>query len=359
MQVRAAAVTAGRQGAGLTQTELARAAGVSQGFVSKIETGQAEVDGPTAARLARALGVPEALLAVSEDELTGEPTATFHRRRRSKVSAVAARRVDALARLTAITAHRLLPDRSGLIDAPADADPAAVAAWVRAQTGVGAGPVKDTTDLAEQLGVVVVRRNLGTEAQDGVSLAQAVGGPVILVTDAIPGDRARLTVGHELGHVLMHRGTRVLDMDSGDVEREATTFATHLLMPPEAARRELDGLHQRAFSRLADLKAEWGVSMGALIEHAKSLGLLDPDTHRRMRITLTQRGWHRREPGETPLETPHMLPSALDDLLDRRGYSEHQVAEHGLMLVEPFRRAYLRHRQPRDVPSRREVGLLS
>lgn len=367
-QVRAAAVTTARQGAGLTQTELAEASGISQGFVSKIENGQAEVDGTVAAALAEALKVPGALLAVGEDELAGEPTVSFHRRRRSKVSAAAARRVDALARLTAITVHRLLPQRSGLVHVPADigsgagpaTDPAAAAAWVRAAAGLGAGPVKDMIDLVEQLGVVVVRRDLGTEAQDGVSLGQAFGGPVVLVSDAISGDRGRLTGGHELGHILLHRGTRVLDMDPDDVEREATRFATHLLMPPEVARRELAGLHPRAFSRLAELKSEWGVSMAALIEHAKSLDLLESDIHRRMRITLSQRGWHRREPGNTPVEAPHVLPATLDDLLDRRGYTEDRLAEQGLMQPESFRRAYLQHRQPRrDAPVEREGGVQS
>lgn len=97
--------------------------------------------------------------------------------------------------------------------------------------------------------------------------------------------------------------------------------------------------------------------MAALIEHAKSLELLDPDTHRRMRITLSQRGWHRREPGDTPVEAPHVLPAALDELLDCRGYTEERLAAHGLMQPEPFRRAYLQHRQPVVAPGGRDGGV--
>jgi transcriptional regulator with XRE-family HTH domain len=50
-----------RRGAGLTQTELAKKAGVSQSAIGMIESGQRKEPHPhTLAKLAKALGVPTA-----------------------------------------------------------------------------------------------------------------------------------------------------------------------------------------------------------------------------------------------------------------------------------------------------------
>lgn len=347
VRVRGWAVTMARQGAGLTQAQLAEAASLSQGFISKVENAQTEVDTSTTARLAETLHVPMALLTVSDGEFTGEASISYHRRRRSKVSALAARRVDALAHLTALTVHRLLADEAPLFHQPLSnppQDPVAAAEWARAASGDGQGPIVNVTRVAEGLGVVVVRRDLGTEAQDGVSLAGAGSPAVTIVDHALPGDRARFTLAHELGHLLLHGGCWALDLDPDEAEREANRFAACLLLPPRAACTHLQGVHPRRFGHLLELKQEWGLSMAAMIEQARILHLIEPEVYRQMRMTLTQRGWHRAEPGDVRPELPRLLPNAIDDYLDRRGFSEEQTAAVALMCLGPFRRAYLTHR---------------
>jgi Zn-dependent peptidase ImmA (M78 family) len=54
-------------------------------------------------------------------------------------------------------------------------------------------------------------------------------------------------------------------------EDQANWFAGDSLAPPEEVRPQLQGLTLRDFSKLAELKLTWGMSMAALIQRAKDL----------------------------------------------------------------------------------------
>lgn len=58
--------------------------------------------------------------------------------------------------------------------------------------------------LLERAGVTVVVRNLGTDAQDAVSMWPPGTSPMILVNTGLSPDRTRFTLAHELGHLIMH-----------------------------------------------------------------------------------------------------------------------------------------------------------
>jgi hypothetical protein len=93
--------------------------------------------------------------------------------------------------------------------------------------------------------------------------------PVILFNTTAPTDRLRLTLAHELAHLVLHADALSVD----DVEAQATAFAGEFLMPAEVIRPALRNLK---IGPLLDLKREYGVSMQALIERAYHLDLLSP-----------------------------------------------------------------------------------
>lgn len=90
--------------------------------------------------------------------------------------------------------------------------------------------------------------------------------------------RRRFTIGHELGHWVLHRGgehslfcrssavqpdEQVEEADSEeipDIEEEASVFAAALLMPAELLRREYE--RDRDFHRLCELFNCSGAAMG-------------------------------------------------------------------------------------------------
>jgi hypothetical protein len=86
--------------------------------------------------------------------------------------------------------------------------------------------------------------------------------------------RRRFTIGHELGHWIMHRDHSQTifcrskavqpdeddDADAPDIEEEASMFAAALLMPAEMLRREYE--RNRDFPHLCELFQASGAAMG-------------------------------------------------------------------------------------------------
>src|SRR5262249_59367200 len=149
------------------------------------------------------------------------------------------------------------------------------------------GPVHTLVRWLEAAGCLVFEEDFGTSRVDGMS--QWVGDhPVILLNGAAPTDRKRLTLAHELGHLVLHS-----QEVTPELEREAVDFAAEFLMPMQVIRPQLRTLKP---GRLHDLKREWGVSMQALIERAYEARLLTPADRKRLYSALGVRDWRLHEP---------------------------------------------------------------
>lgn len=88
--------------------------------------------------------------------------------------------------------------------------------------------------------------------------------------------RQRFTLAHEIGHAVLHRGRKVVDyrktIDAPGVvpeEREANSFASELLMPPDRFKKAWRDRSGNVY-RVA---AYFGVSHAAASFRAKNLGL--------------------------------------------------------------------------------------
>ena len=270
------------------------------------------------------------------------------------MSAASIKRVEGIANLTSLSVTRLLEasEAAGdqlrlreLVAFPLGTDPAEAAAEVRRLADLADGrPLDDAVALVESFGVVVVRRRFSIPngssepvSQDGVSLTAEGRRPVVILSERLPADRERMTVLHEFGHVVMHG----LVAASGDaeIEAEATRFAAELLMPAVIGRDELQGVDETRFARLLELKAKWGMSVGALVEHGLRLGVISPSTHLKMRKRLVQMGWDRVEPGQPKVERPRLLASVVRSLM-ADGWTEEKLAQAALMDERVFRLAY-------------------
>jgi len=348
----AATVTVARQARGWTQAQLAVAAGVSQGYVSKIEKGTLDLEGRHLIDLAKALSCPVELLL---DETLGPDagvSCVHHRRRRSKLTASATRRVESLAQLTSLTVTRLIaglpPEQRIHVTEDLEkleGDPEDVAKALRRATSAPGGALIGLTSYVESLGIVVVRRHLSAQlsdedavaVQDGVSVQGDGRHPVILLNTPLSGDRERFTLAHELGHLLMHGWSVALGDE--DFEREANLFAGALLLPANEVSEVLSGVNSRSLRKLLDLKHEWGVSVGALVERARQLGTVDGETYKTLRIRIVEYGWHRREPGYVATDSPSLLSAVIANYA-KNGATLEEVSKQALMLPECFVEAY-------------------
>lgn len=316
-----------RQARGLTQSELARKAGLTQAFLSKAEAGNTELDGERLDRVAAALRQPPALLCLQADEHSLVSSCAFHRKRGSlPVSKV--RQVHACLDIARVQAEELLRGVSAppvsLPRIPPDEDgvrgPREIARQVRAALDIPAGPVGDLTAAVEGAGVIVLSWDLGLKHGDAVSQWLPGHRPAMLLYRDAPGDRARYSTGHELGHLVMHSGP------VEGQEEQANAFASELLMPAAEMRDELRNLSMPA---LAKLKARWGVSMAALIRRARDLGTISDYRYRELNIELSKAGWRVKEPVDIPGERPRMLADWVA-FLRGQGLGDAEIASRAL-----------------------------
>lgn len=147
-----------------------------------------------------------------------------------------------------------------------------------------AGPIRNLTAAVERAGVCIIPI-VGLDGIDGLS-SWVNGIPVIGISPSMPGDRFRLTLGHEVAHLLFH--TR----PGETTEREANRFANALLFP----RSEFDAqMPDRPLLRdFVSLKSSWGVSVAALVYRAHELDRIDDRRYRALQIQMSK--WRRTEP---------------------------------------------------------------
>jgi Zn-dependent peptidase ImmA (M78 family)/DNA-binding Xre family transcriptional regulator len=376
-----------REAKGWTQRDLAAESGISQAVISKIESGAVDVSTDRLSLLAGVLNCPPSLLCRSSVRVDSANTCLHHRRRRSKLSASATKKIEGIAHLTRVSVEGIFDGIHAQLET--DVDPAEVLAEVRARTGetVDAvaddnaeldaaeefdpsradaaarylrqqwkldGPIENLIGTLEEHGILVVYRSLGSRSQDGVSSwpANLTQPPIIVVNEDLPPDRVRFTVAHELAHLLLHRAP------SENAEKEANRFAGEFLVPEADIVSELTGLTTGDLARLTGLKNEWGASIGMLIQRAKDVGTISDRQFREFRVRLTKLGWDVNEPGNLTPERPTLLAKAIAIGGNDLGLSVDQLAAMALMTPSSFAWHFLRHTQE-DAEPRQVLNLNS
>lgn len=206
-----------------------------------------------------------------------------------------------------VTIRRLESPRS-------HADIDAAAAEVRYMLGVGEDePILNLTSAVERAGVCLtpvyddpIRVSKSPKRVDGLSAwVDHTAQPVIGINPESSGDRFRLTLAHELGHLVMHRSPTECTED------EAFLFASVLLVPTE----QFDELipNRPMMRHFEALKRTWGVSIAAGVYRAHELGKLDDDRYRSLQMQMAK--WRHREPGEFEPR----LGRLLDRLIEHQG----------------------------------------
>jgi Zn-dependent peptidase ImmA (M78 family) len=150
-------------------------------------------------------------------------------------------------------------------------------------------PIRNLTSAVERAGVILLPiSNLA--GIDGLSAwVDHLGErfPVIGIDPSQPGDRFRLTLLHEVGHLAIH------GRSSETAEAEANRLARSVLIP----NHRLEELFSGPTPTLRDfvaLKRRWGVSVAAIVYGARELGLIDDHRYRSLQIQMSP--WRRNEP---------------------------------------------------------------
>lgn len=321
---------------GLTQSELSKRAGISQGVLSKAESGELQLDEERLASLADALYAPAELIALPVSEVGSSPY-VFHRKR-STLPVSKANQLRAELDLTHLQVAGILGERAPELRLPRMPlpddgfdSPEDIARSIRTALDLPGGPVRDFVPALERAGVVVVARPLGTSRIDAIVSWPEARRPLVLLGDHAPADRQRFTLAHELAHAVMHQ------VPTEEQESEADRFASEFLMPAESIRAALEGL---TVPKLAKLKVQWSVSMAALLRRGRDLGGIGDSRYRALNVELSRAGYRKNEPVQIPHEVPTLLPRIIQERLST-GESAAGIARSAQMSEQEFTRLYM------------------
>ena len=196
-----------------------------------------------------------------------------------------------------------------------------IASTVRAHWLVPSGPIQNLCALVEKAGAIVIHSAMGETSVSGVTMSVPGMPSIIILNSDQPADRARFTLAHELGHIVMHR------FPNPEMEQEANAFAAALLMPINEIKVALAG--RLDIRRLAALKPEWKVSMAALLHRAQSLKLVTTNQATYLWKQFNVMRIKMREPAELdfPHETPGVLTKMIKLHLEHFGYGLNDLAK--------------------------------
>lgn len=323
---------------GLTQTQLAKEAGISQAVLSKVETGVVKLDERRLEVVAERLNVPLARLTSSEPTGGVLSACAFHRKRNS-LPVSDANRIRANLDLRRMQFEALVPLHEVAVTVerkpPSDDDwdsPETIALEVREAMGLGHGPIDDLISAVEKAGAVVIVADLGAARIDAIGSWPAGHRPVFMLNASTPADRRRFTLAHEFGHAVMH------ELPTGDQESESDRFASELLMPSNSIRSELTKLD---LPKLVTLKPRWGVSMAALIRKARDVNAITDHDYKQLNIALSTAGYRTNEPVPLHEEQPDLVDQTVHRRLDG-GELIQELADKALMTTDEFTSIYLK-----------------
>lgn len=329
----------GREARGMTQVELAQKLGMEQGTLSKIELEVCVFPKKSYELLCEVLNFPLTFFFANHSKFSAN---TFYYRRKSKTPVKVLNQVEAKMNIYKMHIEKLLQSvELTEINLPSwdvleSGSPENCANYLREYWRVPKGKIVDLTRLLEHHGIIVVQMDLSNVQVDALSMFTNRQQPIIFINQAMPADRQRFNLAHELGHLLMHFAEPV--SEDRNKEEEAMSFASNFLMPKNDVLPNLTSLN---LSKLADLKQYWKVSMAALLMRAKKLGTVTENQYQYLWKQMAMNGNKTQEPVFFKKEEPSLLKEMIRLHLEELSYSESELASVLLMYEDEFKKTYL------------------
>ena len=310
-----------RESRGLSQSMLAKKMGISQGILSRIETGSMKTSEDMLNKLEDFLEYPQKFFFQIGRTYPG---ISYHRKRKS-IPQKTINKVDASINILRLHFEKLLKNieflENNIPDFPIEKDQVKaqdIARAVRQRLMLPKGPVDNLTKVVEDAGCIIMHCDFGTRMLDGLSLCVPTLPPMMFINKDIPGDRLRFTIAHELGHIVMHQ------YFTPTMEDEANEFAAEFLMPAQDIRSELTGI---SLEKLASLKMRWKTSMQSILMRASHLNKIPERNKQYLWMQMGKAGYRVHEPIEIEYEQPTLYKEIIDTYIDELNYSVEELSE--------------------------------
>src|SRR5438105_14282658 len=291
-------ITEAREACGLSMADLGRSIGVTRQAISYYETGAKHPEADVLAQLGKALNQPIAYFTSTRPKGHGRPGTVFFRSFASKTKATNKKCEVYRDWLDQIAFYL-----GGMVTLPRVSLPAAVptdssgsytmeeieqfATQCRRMWSLGDGPIANLLLLLESKGIVVARTDFADTALDAFSCWIGAR-PFVFLSSDRSAVRSRYDAAHELGHLVLHSGVSMQQMEDNQIhdraEKEANRFAAAFLLPRQVFRYEV---HSTRLNSFLSLKKRWRVSVGALIARCKDIRIIDDYEFRRLRKLMS------------------------------------------------------------------------
>lgn len=132
---------------------------------------------------------------------------------------------------------------------------------LRKDFNIGSDAIVSVVDLLESKGIKIIE--IDHDRTFSGTCNKACGLPVIVVNKNMTSEHKRLTIFHELGHLLLHC------IDGVDKEKMCNVFANEMLIPSDKFKGVIgESRHDISLFELRAIQREYGISVDALMTKA-------------------------------------------------------------------------------------------
>jgi len=176
---------------------------------------------------------------------------------------------------------------------------------IRSEWKVGKDQILSITGLLENKLVHVLEIDANDKFDGMVAIAYDDGhvrGVAIVVRKGTSGERQRLNLSHEIGHLVLKISKSV------DEEKAAFRFGAAFLAPKEWMLQEVGNKRTAInFEELIILKKKFGMSIQAILYRLKDLGIISEVYYTQCFRYIGRMGWKKQEPLPLSVEEPEWL----------------------------------------------------
>lgn len=335
-------IVLGRESRGISQSNLAKALGFSQGKISKVENGLIQLSNEELNKISQVLQYPITFFQRS-DKVYGVGLSEYFHRKQQSVPQKQLNKFYAKLEIRRMEIQTLLKSidmgETNFFSLDPDSyngDVEKIAQIVRSTWRLPRGPIDNVVELIEEAGGIIVPFDFEDTKIDAISVWDPKMPPLIFTNFDRPMDRIRFTLCHEIGHLIMHQKP---PSDVDEIESQADRFASEFLMPKADIAASLNNI---SLKKLAALKSYWKVSMASLLVRASTLEKITERQTRYFWMQMGKSGFRVQEPPE--LEPQKESPTILDEIITvyqkELSYSNRDISEAICLNESEFRGLY-------------------
>jgi Zn-dependent peptidase ImmA (M78 family)/DNA-binding XRE family transcriptional regulator len=317
-----------RESRGITQKKMSENIEcLSQGNLSRMEKGLMEISKETLIQIAEYLDYP---ISFFYKESQNRELNTFFYRKRVTIPSKEITKLEAKFDLARIAIDELLdsvdiPDFTiPSIPVSENITPENIANRIRIFLALPKGPIDLLINKIEQKGVIIIMLKDAPDKFFGVTMFTNKVQPIIFINGNLSNDAKRFTIGHELGHLVMHLRENTFQEEDKKLDKEADVFSSEFNMPSDECRSDLIRLK---YSDLPSVKTYWKLSKAAICYKAKSMGFLSDSQYKYFMMQLSSSGQRKKENECVDIDSPTLLNKIINVHLFDLQYTKEEFSD--------------------------------